>query len=151
MSHPCPECGNTRTRIIRSRVLRNGTRLRRHACRSCTHRWSSTTGPIPERLHRRPRSNLGLTENDVAAILLSPERDADLAPRYGCSRQSIVNIRLGRTLSHICPDIPRRAPRSTDAPLCKTCMHWTGAVCGFGLPEALTEPTFASECAYFAT
>jgi hypothetical protein len=151
---PCPECGSTRTRTIRTRVLRNGTRLRRHECRNCVHRWSTTTGPIPERLPRKPPTRvynrLSLTENDVITILESPERDADLATRYGCSRQSIVNIRLGRTLAHVRPDIPRRrsqrAPLPADAPLCTSCMHWSGTDCGFGFPEAVTEPTFALEC-----
>ena len=154
MTFPCPECDSTRTCTIRTRVLRNGTRLRRHECRHCTHRWSTTTGPIPARLPRKPPtqpySRLKLTENDVTTILESPERDADLATRYGCSRQSIVNIRLGHTLAHVRPDIPRRrsirAPLPADAPLCTSCMHWSGTDCGFGFPEAVTEPTFALEC-----
>lgn len=154
MTFPCPECNSSLTRTIRTRVLRNGTRLRRHECRHCVHRWSTTTGPIPERLPRkpptRPYSRLNLTENDIATILESPERDTTLATRYGCSRQSIVNIRLGRTLAHIHPDIPRRrsirAPLPADAPLCTSCMHWSGTDCGFGFPEAVTEPTFALEC-----
>lgn len=110
---------------------------------------------MPARPPRQPRSSLGFTESDILTILRSPERDADLAARYACSRQSIVNIRLGRTLSHIRPDVPRRQPqwrsRSKATLLCVSCTHWTGTGCGFGFPEATTEPTFASECDYFST
>ena len=156
---PCPECGSLSTFVLRTDKLRNGTTRRRHACRSCTHRWTTLDGPLPDRPAYQPRatpySPRGFTERDIVHILLSPEPDRTLALLYNCSRQSIVNIRLGRTFPTIRPDIPRRISGraySAPGPLCTSCMNWTGTACSFGFPEAVTEPTFARDCdLYLAT
>jgi hypothetical protein len=153
---PCPECGSPSTFVLRTNTLRNGTIRRRHACRSCTHRWTTLDGPLPDRPTYQPRatpySPRGLTERDIVAILLSPEPDPTLASLYNCSRQSISNIRLGRTFPTVRPDIPRRTSvRSSHAPgpTCTTCSHWSGTSCTFGFPEAVTDPTFARDCDLF--
>lgn len=146
---PCPECGSPSTFVLRTNTLRNGTTRRRHSCRSCTHRWTTLDGPLPDRPAYKPRatpySPRGLTESDIVSILLSPESDHALAPLYNCSRQSICNIRLGRTFPTIRPDIPRRTP-GRSGPTCATCSHWDGTSCTFGFPEAVTDPTFAHDC-----
>jgi len=154
--HPCPECGSPSTFVLRTDNLRNGTTRRRLACRSCTHRWTLLDGPLPDRPAYQPRatpySPRGLTERDIVSILLSTEPDRTLASLYNCSRQSIVNIRLGRTFPTIRPDIPRRISGraySAPGPTCTTCSHWSGTCCTFGFPEAATDHTFARDCDLF--
>ena len=152
---PCPECGATHTRVIRTDHLRNGTIRRRHACHACTHRW---TFPRPSRTSHEQgptfRTYIGLTEDDVVAILRSSATDTALASRYNCSRQSISNIRNGHSYAAICPDIPRRSPRprySASGPTCTSCSYWNGARCTFDYPEATEDPRFAQECDLYTT
>ena len=155
---PCPECGTTHTRVIRTDNLRNGTTRRRHACHSCTHRWTSLDGPLPPRTAPPPRTTfrtyIGLTEDDVITILRSSATDTALAPLYNCSRQSISNIRNGRSYAAIRPDIPRRSPRprySADGPTCSACSYWNGTRCFFDYPEAAEDPRFAQDCDLYTT
>ena len=154
----CPECGSDTTRVIRTERLRNATTRRRHECRHCTHRWTTITGPLPERAAPPPRvqpfSRLGLTEADVVRILESPESDTALASLYGCSRQAISNIRNGDSLSAVRPDIPRRSSRprySATGPTCTTCGYWNGTRCFFAYPEAAEDPRFAQDCDLYIT
>jgi hypothetical protein len=154
----CPECGTPNTHVIRTDRLRNDTTRRRHACRSCAHRWTTLDGPLPPRATPAPRSShhswIGLTESDIVHILRSPLSDTALAPLYNCSRQSISNIRNGRSYAAIRPDIPRRSPRprySADGPTCTSCSYWNGTRCFFDYPEAAEDPRFAQDCDLYTT
>ena len=156
---PCPECGTTHTRVIRTDHLRNGTTRRRHACHACAHRWTSLNGSLPPRTTPPPprttfRTYIGLTEDDVITILRSSATDTALAPLYNCSRQSISHIRSGRSYAAIRPDIPRRSPRprySADGPTCTNCSYWNGTRCSFDYPEAAEDPRFAQDCDLYTT
>jgi hypothetical protein len=152
MRAPCPECGSSSTYTLRTTRLRNGTNRRRRACHTCSARWTTFDGPIPPVPPPKPRTTFhsyrGFTPTTIREILLSPESDRAIALLYGCTRQAIWDIRTGRTFRYLHPDIPRRTPRSHthSGPLCSACTHFSASVCSFGYPEALEEPTFASEC-----
>ena len=152
---PCPECGTTHTRVIRTDHRRNGITRRRHACHACTHRW---TYPPPSRSSPQQCTTLltyiGLTEDDVVTILRSSATDTALAPLYNCSRQSISNIRNGHSYAAVRPDIPRRSPRprySANGPTCTNCSYWNDSRCFFDYPEAAEDPRFAQDCDLYTT
>jgi HNH endonuclease len=63
----------------------------------CGKTWARVEGPLPKR--RKPRALL--TEADVRAILVSPERSYVLAERYKVARSAITNIRKRRSWKHI--------------------------------------------------
>jgi len=149
---PCPECGCCDTRIMRVRTLTNGTKRRRLVCQGCTFRWTTHTGPIPKSRVKPPTiGNIGFTEDDIKKILLSTDSTKELALHYKCSTQTIRNIVLGNSFSHIHSNIPRQRPsysRSEDikGPACPRCAYWHSDKCSFGFPEARTDLAFAQDC-----
>lgn len=77
-------------------------------------------------------------EHEIRDILTSFESNRALAARYGCGRNAISLIRLGRTHPHIATDVPRRSPKSRS---CPGCVHWQqrSQRCGIGVPEVAIE------------
>jgi hypothetical protein len=85
----------------------------------------------------------------VAAILASPESHRALGKVYGCSRETIRLIRMGRAYHDLLPDGYTPPPSSKD-PNCERCKFWSGVDCGLGFPDPVEEgPWFAKDCSLF--
>lgn len=86
-----------------------------------------------------------LSPEDVRLILTSPESGGSLARRLGVTKQSISQIRAGRSHQGLFPDLPRRAPARD----CHSCCYWRAAPdpCSQGFPDPINEgPGFARDC-----
>lgn len=96
--------------------------------------------------------NSRLKPSDVIYILQCPDSDADVAHRLGVSRQTINNIRIGRSYKHLAPQLARReVPNyAREGALCTECNFWDGYGCSFQLPESLKDLRFAQECSMYA-
>ena len=99
------------------------------------------------------------TPEQVRKILTSRETLTALAKRYGCSKQAISLIRLGKAYANLWPEIPRRgapAPATPGAPgalSCLDCLHWRGGdrPCREGVPDASeSDLGFANYCEFYA-
>jgi hypothetical protein len=96
-----------------------------------------------------------LTPADVLYILQSKEPNHVLAEQLGVTRQAISLVRNGKSYIHVAPELPRipvrlkgsRADRNLTT--CKNCIEWDGQECYFGFPEAIDEPTYATDCSLF--
>ena len=74
----------------------------------------------------------------VFDVLTSSLSGADLARKYGKTRQAINLVRLGKSHVGVLPELPR--PKS-----CRKCIHWLRDSCGYGFPESIDE-SFATYC-----
>lgn len=94
---------------------------------------------------------MAITEPQVAAILTDTDTHAAVARRLGVSRQTVLDIRRGRTHKAFCPDLPRW--QSTGQRTCRRCVHWDSDRCSFAFPESMgidgPGPAFALECVCF--
>ena len=92
-----------------------------------------------------------LSADAVRDILLSAESTRVMADRYGVSRQSVSQIRLGRTHTGLFPEIPRR--EQPPSVTCRDCCHWQPQrfePCDLGHPDPVIEGVgFASWCASY--
>ena len=80
-----------------------------------------------------------LKDEDIVIILESPLSNAKIGARYGISRQSIQQIRHGKTYANVRPDIPRVNGRS-----CMKCQHWDKGRCTFDFPDPIEEGIYAA-------
>jgi hypothetical protein len=96
-----------------------------------------------------------LTPADVLIILQSKEPNQVLAEQFGVTRQAISLVRNGKSYTHVAPDLPRIPVRLKGSRIdrnlitCSSCIEWDGQECYYGFPEAIDEPTFATECSLF--
>lgn len=109
---------------------------------------------------RQGCGNCLLTDEQVIEALHSPESNVIVAGRFGVSRQTICDLRRGKTYQHVDPKFPRQGSRST--PRCFQCVHYqfvppvghvAGARCHrclLGFPEIFDEgPRYATLCPAF--
>lgn len=94
---------------------------------------------------------MAATEAQVAEILTDPDTHAAVARRLGVNRQTVLDIRRGRTHKAVRPDLPRWG--ATGQRTCRRCIHWDEDRCGFAFPEpmGIDGPglAFALECICF--
>ena len=96
-----------------------------------------------------------LTPADVLVILQSKEPNHVLAEQLGVTRQAISLVRNGKSYTDVAPDLPRIPVRLKGSRIdrnlttCKSCAEWNGRECYYGFPEAIDEPTYATECSLF--
>ena len=126
---PCPKCHGI-SRVLMSRVCKNGARRRRHVCHVCKHRWTTHQG-------ERPHQWAKLTPEGVARVHATVEQ---LQGELGCSRTAIVAAlwidQAGATTA-------------TAAPSCLQCIHWSGR-CGMEFPDPDEEgPSAAQWCSCY--
>ena len=152
----CPGCGATRGLAIDTQYfLTNGHKRRLRICSHCGSRARTIQPPgEPERLsqeclaHPSTRLGLKLTPQQVVEIreaVARGETQCKLAKRYVVSRQVISQIVWGQIWKNAGGPI---RSRHGDGPRCGDCEHFTGR-CGFGFPEAESEPWFAGECDFY--
>ena len=150
----CPGCGATRGLGTDSKYeLANGHIRRLRICSHCKGPVRTIQPPgEPEQLAQavieRPtaRTGLRLTPEQVVQIREDAAqgiRQRLIAARYGVRRQTISQIVYGDIWAHVGGPIKRRPPR--EGPTCASCQHFNGR-CGYGFPEAVSEPWFAGEC-----
>lgn len=149
MAEQCLNC-LAMAHILESRVCSNGSRRRRFMCQNCGERWTSHQGDPPG--HRggmpagRRLQSRRLTPDEVRLVLESSTSSVALARELGCSHTAVIAIRVGRTYSHLHPDIPRRAAGLS----CLKCTRWSDSRCTMGLPDPEEEgPTFAAYCSLY--
>ncbi len=100
-------------------------------------------------------NNHKLTPADVLIILQSKEPNHVLAEQLGVTRQAISLVRNGKSYTHVAPDLPRIPVRLKGSRIdrnlitCSSCIEWDGQECYYGFPEAIEEPTYATECSLF--
>lgn len=154
MTIACPGCGATRGLATDSKYeLANGHTRRLRVCRHCG-------GPVrtiqpPGELERLAQEILGKPPQ-VRGFRLTPEqvvqiredaaqgiRQVLIAKRFGVRRQTISQIVWGDIWADVGGPIKRRP--SKEGPTCASCEHFNGR-CGYGFPEAVSEPWFAGEC-----
>jgi hypothetical protein len=90
-----------------------------------------------------PRSQK-LTAADVLAIRNAAARGVlqrELAIEFDVRRQTIQQIVTGKTWRLVGGPISTR--------YCSSCEHYSADCCAFGFPEAVEEPSFASECSLY--
>ena len=150
----CPCCGATRGLATDSvYTLANGHRRRLRICSHCGGRVRTIEPPgqpeqVAQEIIGRPtaRAGLRLTEEQVVQIREDSEqgiRQVLLAKRFGVRRQTISQIVYGDIWADVGGPIKRRPPK--EGPTCASCEHFNGR-CGYGFPEAVSEPWFAGEC-----
>ena len=100
---------------------------------------------------RRWFSNAKLNEKQVVEILLSTEPTSVLAREYNLSPTTIRGLRIGKSWSHVRPDIPRVKSVAQFAVnrSCSDCIHRIGDKCSMGFPESI-RPKFAELCSVYA-
>lgn len=84
--------------------------------------------------------NRKLTPAQVREIHESSDSLGVLARRFSVSRRTIFDIKKNR--------IYREVTNAVQAGTCLACQHWSDR-CGFGFPEAIEDPKFASDCHLF--
>lgn len=155
----CPSCGASRTRVIETRVVTNGTRRRRHHCHECAHRWTTYLGekPVAGQAGRARSARRGicskpaLTADEVRLVLTSTENGIALGRMLGRTHQAISAIRLGKIHREVCPELPRLPRRGEKGLTCLECQHWEGGACGMGFPDPLEDgPAFAADCSLYS-
>lgn len=155
----CPECYSSHVEVIESRLCVNGTRRRRMACITCSHRWTSWEGErpnlseinrtIPRRKPRKPKTQL--TAEQVKQALLNRDAShAEMGRLLGRSPEAIRQLRHGVTHSKVLPKIPRWGvlqAAATAERSCYACANWSAGQCAFGFPDPHLEgPGFADDC-----
>lgn len=96
-----------------------------------------------------------LTPADVLVILQSKEPNHVLAKQFGVTRQAISLVRNGKTYTYVAPHLQRIPVRLKGSQVdrnlttCKSCVEWDGQECFYGFPEAIEEPTYATDCSLF--
>jgi hypothetical protein len=139
MASNCPNCGDSRAKVIESRQ-RRGTVYRRLKCLGCGTRRTTYDAEPPN--HDKPTP---LEPAQIHYILTSRATMTDLATEINLSRQVIAKILRGDIHRNICPEIPRpldpaRSKNQGD------CLHWRDG-CGLGFPDAIAEgQTFCGFC-----
>lgn len=160
----CQNCCTGETKVVDTRILRNGVRRRRYSCRICNFRWSAWSGEPPAKgrvAGSRPglKTKPPLTEDQVRLILTSPLSSGKLAKELGRPTETVAGVRRGAFHKNTLPDMPRRKPVSR-APhkqdllesesSCMLCKHWDSSKCQMGFPDAVEEgPAFAAECSVY--
>jgi hypothetical protein len=87
------------------------------------------------------------SEEDIRQILLDTRPYAQIARYWGTARQSIQQIKTGKSYRRVCPEIPRRVPKAMPVLSCRQCGFWGNAGCSLDVPEA--GDGFADECSFF--
>ena len=85
-----------------------------------------------------------LTADQVLAIRNAAARGVpqrQLAVEFDVRRQTIQQIVTGKTWRLVGGPISTR--------YCSSCEHYGAGRCAFGFPEAVEEPSFASECSLY--
>ena len=89
------------------------------------------------------------TPEQVAAIVGSSEKNPALGRIYGCSPETIRQIRAGQIYRDVLPDGYRPPPGPGD-PSCERCQEWRGDHCSMGFPDPIEEGIgFARDCSLF--
>jgi hypothetical protein len=132
MASNCPNCGDSRVKVIEVRQRSRGTVYRRLKCLGCGTRRTTYDAKPPN--HDKPTP---LEPAQIHYILTSRATMTDLATEINLSRQAIAKILRGDIHRNICPEIPRpldpaRLKNRGD------CLHWRNG-CGLGFPDAIAE------------
>jgi hypothetical protein len=86
----------------------------------------------------------------VAAIIASTETHRALGKLYGCSRETIRQIRVGKIYRDVLPEGYYPPPGPGD-PSCERCQEWRGEACSLGFPDPIEEGLgFARDCSLYA-
>ena len=90
-------------------------------------------------MHNVKRSKRAISDDDIVIILESTLSNTKMGEVYGISRQTVQQIRNGKTYADVRPDIPRVGGRS-----CKKCQHWHNERCMFDFPDPIEEGIYAA-------
>jgi hypothetical protein len=131
-------CHHENRVIWNSYANKDGSRTLRYQCKDCGHKW--TVGP----------GRKGLKPEQVAQVLAASRTisNVELAKQFGVSRETIRQLRTGRTWKNVDPDQERlRAGR-----LCYDCTFYVNERgCGMGFPDFdVAGPRFANDCEAYA-
>lgn len=102
---------------------------------------------------KRGFNNCKLTEEQVVEILQSKAPTAELARLYKVNPATMRGIRIGRSWSHVRPDLPRVKSVAVfnEPKYCTQCIHRIHGKCSMGFPESAKHPKFAELCSIYAT
>ncbi len=90
-----------------------------------------------------------LNAQQVRAIIGSSESHSALGRIYGCSRETIRQIRAGQLYRDVLPEGYRPPPGPGD-PSCERCQEWRGDYCSLGFPDPIEEGVgFARDCSLY--
>ncbi len=146
----CPKCGRPDMRIIRTRQRTDGLLATQYRCRNSnclcniTELSGKKTGPTRTRTRQ-------LTPDDVLRILTSSEGPVEMAAAIGCHRQTISDVRCGRSYTDFHPEVQRPGSykKQIEANSCSRCIHWLNR-CTMDFPEG-EHGSFANLCPCYTT
>ena len=146
----CPKCGRPDMRIIRTRQRTDGLLATQYRCRNSNCLFNITelsgkkTGPTRTRTRQ-------LSPDDVLRILTSSEGPVELSASIGCHRQTISDVRNGRSYKDFHPEVQRPGSykKQIEAHSCSRCIHWLNR-CTMDFPEG-EHGSFANLCPCYTT
>jgi len=128
----CPDCG-TDMRLNRAYTRSDGLLSKQYRCRpgKCLRNITVFEGKRTKLTSARR-----LDHDQVYGVLTGPEGVQEMADILQCHRQTVADIRLGRSYREYHTDIPRPGSSITGyiSGSCHPCIHWKDH-CTMGFPE----------------
>jgi hypothetical protein len=75
---------------------------------------------------------------------------SELARWLQLHKGTVRNVRIGKILAHVKPELPRWETSHRPTRTCDQCSHWQRGACDYGFPDPVVEGlTFAADCDLF--